>query len=218
LLEIAKIEGLDRAWTWSPAAGCRGIDCEVRRRGVCWAEKISKRFNLDFKPHLIRENLDEPLRARKPAVITPVPRGDLFGQLLEDVKTVLNVIDSCSYIKKHVFAILTKLPRYALYFNPYPDNVWFGVTVNSQADVWRLEALRKIEARQKYCLFEPLYGPIDHDLSWLDLIVIGPQTQPLVQPKRECVESIVKNAGSARIFYKSKLDPNFISATPPNFS
>jgi len=67
--------------------------------------------------------------------------------------------------------------------------------------------LGKINASKKYCLFEPLYGPIDYDLSWLDLIVIGPQTAPLHQPKKEWVESIVRNAGSAPIFFKSKLKP-----------
>jgi len=63
----------------------------------------------------------------------------------------------------------------------------------------------EIDAPRKYCLFEPLYGPIDFDLSWLDLIVVGPQNYPLVQPKREWVESVVRNAGNAKVFFKSNL-------------
>jgi len=202
LLEIARIEGLDRAYTWNPAVGCHGEGCEVHKREKCWAEKIAKRFGWDFNPHLVEAKLYEPMKMHKAAVITPVSMGDLFGQKTQDIERILAVMGSCWW---HVFAVLTKLPQHALQFNPYLENVWFGVTVNSQAGVWRLDLLRKIEAPKKYCLFEPLYGPISYPLDFLDLIVIGPQNYPTVQPKKEWVDSIVKNAGSTPIFYKSKL-------------
>jgi protein gp37 len=203
LLEIARIEGLDSAFTSNPYGGCHGIGCAVRR--VCWARRYAlKRLKWgSFEPQ--KRNLrefEEWRQRKKPSVITPVSMGDLFGQKPEHIRKVLENIKACYW---HVFAILTKLPQYATRFNPYPENVWFGVTVNRQADVWRLDVLRKVEARKKYCLFEPLYSSIRYPLMWLDLIVIGPQNNPLVQPKREWVESIVKNAGNARIFYKSKL-------------
>jgi protein gp37 len=208
LLEIARIEGLDRAFTWNPAVGCYGFGCEVKARGVCWAEKMAKRFGWSFEPHLIPERLDEPLRARKPAVITPVSMGDLFGLKREDFEKIYSVFWNAGW---HKYAILTKLPMntakyYAAKYYWGLDNIWFGVTINSQKDVWRLEFLSdEIDAPRKYCLFEPLYGPIDFDLSWLDLIVVGPQNYPLVQPKREWVESVVRNAGNAKVFFKSNL-------------
>jgi protein gp37 len=203
LLEIARMEGLDRAYTWNPCIGCRGIGCEVRRRGKCWAERIARRFGWDFSPHAVPERMWEPREVKVSSVITPVSMGDLFGQRKEDIFMVLWVISECKW---HVFAILTKLPQHALELHPkYPSNVWFGVTVNTQADVWRLEALEKIEAPKKYCLFEPLYGPIEYDLSWLDLIVIGPQSYPTVQPDPSWVKSVVDRAGGARVFFKSNL-------------
>lgn len=202
LLEIARIEGLSSAFTWNPAVGCSNVDCEVRRRGKCWAMMMAKRFGFDFEPHLIPERLDEPRMLKKPAVITPVSMGDLFGLKESDIKAILDVINDC---KRHVFAILTKLPDVGIKFSPYPKNVWFGVTVNSQNDVWRLDILQKISARRKYCVFEPLYSPIHYPLSWLDLVVIGPQNYPLVQPQKSWVESVIENAKGTRIFYKSKL-------------
>jgi len=202
LLEIAKIEGLNRAFTWNPAVGCSGSGCEVKARGVCWAEKMANRFGWSFEPHLIPERLDELLRARKPAVITPVSMGDLFGLSKSDIQKILSVIKRCP---QHIFAILTKLPQNATRFNPYPKNVWFGVTVNRQADVWRLDILRKVESPKKYCLFEPLYSSIHYPLMWLDLIVIGPQNYPLVQPDKRWVESVVRNAGNANVYFKSNL-------------
>jgi len=202
LLEIARIEGLDRAYTWNPAVGCNNTDCEVRKRGKCWAMMMARRFGWSFEPHLVPEKLWEPLTVRKSSVITPVSMGDLFAQKISDIWKIFQVFVNCNW---HIYAILTKMPQRALEWNPYPPNIWFGVTVNSQRDVWRLDALEKIDARGKYCLFEPLYGPVDYDLSFLDLIVIGPQNYPLRQPKPEWVKSVVENAGQARIFFKSKL-------------
>jgi len=202
-LEIAHIVGFDRAYTWNPAVGCHGIGCEVHRHGTCWAERYAKRFKVDFKPHLIPERLDEPLRCRRPSVITPVSMGDLFGQRREDTERVLDVFWEAGW---HVYAILTKLPQHALDYY-YLDNVWFGVTVNIQADVWRLDVLKDISAPKKYVLFEPLYGPIDYDLSWLDLIVIGPQTKPMLQPKKGWIRSIRDNAPGVRVFMKTTLRP-----------
>jgi protein gp37 len=148
--------------------------------------------------------MEEPIGVEG-AVITPVSMGDLFGQKPEDIKEVLRVVEYCP---EHVFAILTKLPQHALQYSPYPINVWFGVTVNSQADVWRLDVLRKIEAPRKYCLFEPLYGEISYSLDFLDLIVIGPQTKPTLQPRAEWVKSVLKNAPGVHVFMKSTLKVN----------
>jgi len=60
LLKIAELCGLDRAYTWNPCVGCRGIGCEVRRRGKCWAERMAQRFGWDFKPHAVPKRLWEP--------------------------------------------------------------------------------------------------------------------------------------------------------------
>ena len=205
LLEIARIEGLNDAYTWNPAIGCNNYDCEVCRRGKCWAMSMAKRFGWNFEPHLIPERLDEPLKLETSAVITPVSMGDIFGLTLHDFMAIWEIMETADY---HVYALLTKLPQYAFNYMPLRSSarVWLGVTVNSQEDVWRLKLLRKHFAPdKKYCLFEPLYGPINFDLSWLDLIVIGPQNYPLVQPKKEWVDSIIKHAGTARVFFKSKL-------------
>jgi protein gp37 len=205
LIEIAHIEGLDRAYTWNPGVGCHGVGCEVRRRGVCWAEKMAKRFGWSFQPHLIPERLSEPLKTRKPSVITPVSMGDLFGLEVDHINRILAVTKLAHW---HVYAILTKLPQYADKYHCdsgfWTENYWFGVTVNTQDDVWRLAVLKDIEAKKKYCLFEPLYGQIDYDLSWLDLAVIGPQNYPTVQPKREWVQSIL-DGKPRHIYFKSKL-------------
>lgn len=167
---------------------------------------MAKRFGWSFEPHLVPERLDEPFWKREPAVITPVSVGDLFGLSLPQFREVWRMIELADW---HVYALLTKLPNVALDYLPLriKGKIWFGVTVNTQKDVWRLDLMRKLEGVKKYCLFEPLYGPIDYDLSFLDLVVIGPQNYPTLQPKREWVEGVVKKAGKARVYLKSKLNP-----------
>jgi len=163
LLRIAEIEGCSRAYTWNPAVGCDGVGCAVRMYGKCWAEMMAKRLGYDWTPHLIPERLDEPSRLRERSVIQVVSMGDLFAQKEEDTKRILDVVESCS---RHVFTILTKQPITASRFNPYPSNVWFGVTVNRDKDEWRLSALHYIKAKRKFCVFEPLYSNINYsDLS-----------------------------------------------------
>jgi protein gp37 len=201
LLEIARAEGLSRAYTWNPAFGCSNVDCEVRKRGKCWAMKMARRFGWDFTPRLIPERLSEPAKLLEPSVITPVSMGDLFCLEAEHVSKIMAAIQVAYW---HTYALLTKLPQRAV-GRSYPENVWFGVTVNSQADAWRLDVLRKIDAPRKYVMFEPLYGPIDYDLSWLNLVVVGPQSYPTVQPDPSWVKGVVDRAGGARVFFKSNL-------------
>ncbi len=201
-------------FTWSAGSGCNVEDCALRRRGVCWAEKIVKRLGQfcllcpSFKPHLhdgtrgTPDRLSQPLDRKKPSVITPVSTGDLFGLPYKMAQRILDVIEEASW---HIFPTLTKAPQNAWPFK-FPDNVWFGVTVNEQADTWRLGKARKYILSKTWAIFEPLYSPIDYDLTWLDWIVIGPQTRPAVQPKEEWVQSIIDNAEGVPIFMKSRLE------------
>jgi len=203
------------AYTWNPASGCHGSTCEVYRKGVCWARRIVRRLGRycwrcpSFEPHLHPERLDEPLKLQRPAAIAPVTTGDIFGLNVHHTSMVVEAIGRAWL---HVFPALTKLPNCA---QPListgtitiPENFMFGVTVNSQEDVWRLRILEEIEAPLRWVCFEPLYGPIDYDLSWLDWIVIGPQTRPTLQPRREWVDGILEGAGGrVPIYMKSKLD------------
>lgn len=202
-------------FTWTPASGCVNSNCAVRKRGVCWAEKIVKRLGHicplcpTFKPHMhdgsrgTPDRLFEPYHRRKSAVITPVSTGDLFGLPVDMTRKILVVVKEAYW---HTFSPLTKIPENARKWNPYPDNVWFGVTVNEQADVWRLGQLEKIEASVRWAIFEPLYSTIDYDLSWLDWIVIGNQTNPELQPEEAWVQSILDNAGRVPVFMKSNLE------------
>ena len=196
-------------YTWNPASGCSISDCAVRERGACWAERIVKRLGRfcplcpTFEPHIHFDRLEEPLKLKKPAVITPVSTGDLFGLGWLITKPILQAIWRAPW---HTFAILTKAPQNAARYI-FPENVWFGVTVNESADVWRLDILQGIHASIRWAIFEPLYSAVDYgDLSWLDWIVIGPQTRPELQPEREWVQGILDAAPGVPGWMKEGLD------------
>lgn len=202
-----------KGFTWSAGSGCL-LDCAVRDRGVCWAEKIVKRLGHfcphcpSFKPHLhdglngTPNRLYEPLKRKIPSVIAPMSTGDLFGLPYPMKEIVLDVIEEAS---RHIFLMLTKAPHRAWPYK-FPDNAWFGVTVNHQDDVWRLDTTRRNVLTRRWVICEPLYSAIDYDLTWLDWIVIGPQSRPEVQPEKDWVDSILNNAEGVPVFMKSSLD------------
>lgn len=204
-------QGNRHGFTWNPASGCSISNCAVKQRGACWAEKIVKRLGHicpecpTFKPHIHWSKLNEPMRMKKSAIITPVSTGDLFGLAQEDTERILTVIKSAWW---HTFAILTKAPQNAHKFGWFPKNVWFGVSVNEQADVWRLDELQRIDALSgiKWAIFEPLYSEIDHDFSFLNWIIIGAQSRPEFQPDMDWVNSILDNAPNVPIYMKSNLN------------
>jgi len=207
--EFLEIPGR-KGFTWNPASGCSGQGCAVRARGVCWAEKIVKRLGHicsrcpSFEPHMHWNRLMEPFKRHSPAVIAPVSTGDLFGLTPYMIGSVLSVVRGASW---HIFAVLTKLPQNAHIFNPYTENVWFGVSVNQQGDVWRLKELEKIDAGKRWAIFEPLYSGIDYDLGFLDWIIVGAQTQPEVQPEKSWVKDLIAEARrhGVPLFLKSNL-------------
>ena len=201
--------------TINPAAGCNNMNCAPRQRGVCYAQRISSRLGRfcplcpSFKPHLhdgtqgTPNRLMEALELRKPMTLTPVSMGDLFGLRFYMTDIILKVVKNAYW---HTFLTLTKLPQNAHRFNPFPENVWFGVTVNEEADVWRLDHQKKIKCAKRWAIFEPLYSAIDYDLTFLDWVIIGPQSRPMFQPKKEWVQSILDNARGVPVFMKSTLE------------
>jgi len=199
-------------FTWNPWVGCTGEGCAVRAH--CYARAQAKRQKqrcrrcYKFIPHYHPERLNEPLRRKTPSLIFTVSMGDLFSAPDWFIHAVLDVIHRANW---HTFQILTKQAQRLQWHSPYPRNVWVGVTVNRQDDVWRLLPLRAIKAAVRFASFEPLYGAIDYDLSWLDWVIIGAQTKPEKQPKPEWIDNIITASNAdvlkpgPRLFIKNNL-------------
>ncbi len=200
-------------FTYTGASGCNIVTCAVRKRGVCYAERGVKRLRKfcplcpTFIPHLhdgetgTPDRINEPLERKIPSVIAPVSTGDLFGLPEDMTALLLAIIEKADW---HIFTILTKAPQNAHHYT-YPNNVWFGVSINEQSDTWRLDELKKIRSKHKWMIAEPLYSEIDYDLTFLDWIIIGHQTRPELQPERAWVKGILERSQGVPVFMKGSL-------------
>lgn len=167
-----KIEWCDRVW--NPITGCSPIsegcrNCYVRRmanrlKGRCGYPKDDP-FRVTFHP----DKLQEPLHWKKPSRVFVCSMGDLFHEDVER-QWIDQVMSEIVYYYEHTFLILTKRPIIAQkYFaNFYPicmdsilPNLWLGVSVATDKDLWMIEILLQIVAAKRFVSAEPMLGPVD---------------------------------------------------------
>lgn len=204
--------------SWNPISGCRARNCAVRiRLGKCWAEKQSLRmrgrhgYDLrePFKPTFHRDKLEIPLKWKKPRRIAACYMGDIGFAYLNDLGAVLAVV---RLTPRHRYYFLSKFPSNLLNVF-FPQNAWVGTTINCQEDIYRMLHLRLMLCKIRFLHFEPIYDEISFDqtfmgrLSEIDWFVLGSQTNPEFQPKREWVEGLLKIADryDIPVFMKNNL-------------
>jgi len=200
-MELKKgIEYADKSW--NPYSGCRNIEdgmCLVGK--ACWARgmahRLRGRFGYDrddpFKPTFHPDKLDIPLKRKKPTRFDCCFMGDIGFARAEWMEEIFEVIRKCP---QHRFYMLTKRPDLVLKLNlKFPPNVWLGVSVNENREVWRIQFLKSIDCEHSWVSFEPLYTAINPPfIDGIDWIVIGAQTNPSIQPNPEWVELLIEEA------------------------
>lgn len=84
----------------------------------------------------------------------------------------------------NTFLILTKQPQNIPLDLKLPKNLWLGITINRQKDLWRIEMLlSRCGSCNVFVSFEPLYESLgDINLEGINWIIIGAQTRPNLQP------------------------------------
>ncbi len=88
---------------------------------------------------------------------------------------------------------------------PWPENVWIGVSVESQPYAYRMDLLRQVPARVRFVSCEPLLGPLELDLTGIGWVIVGGESGPKHRPmKPEWVRSIRDQCVSAGVpfFFK----------------
>ena len=142
-------------------------------------------------------------------MIFAIDMGDIFGPWIPEpwIHVLMSTIEECP----HIFQILTKFPDTLLkWVDEYglPKNVWAGVTVTNQGMVDpALKCLSRIDAEVTYMCVEPLQEEIIVNLSGIDWLIIGAQTNPLVLPETRWVELLLKEASihDTPVFLKRSL-------------
>jgi protein gp37 len=122
--------------TWNPVGGCKHACRWTMPDGstaICYAEEIARKFTAGypngFEHHYWRpQNLEEPLREKKPLRIFMDSMADLFGHWVpeEQVHEVLAIARRADW---HTFQSLTKnAPRLLKFKEALPPNLWAGVS------------------------------------------------------------------------------------------
>jgi protein gp37 len=166
--------------------------------------KYANGFKLTTHPSY----LDQPLHWKKPRMIFVNSMSDLFH---EDVPMsfIHNVFDVMHKASQHTFQVLTKRSQRLLKIDPeidWPDNVWMGVSVENQEYKFRIDHLRKTDARVKFLSLEPLLGPLPNlNLQGIDWVIVGGESGPGARPMDEAWVVDIRNqcqAGEVPFFFK----------------
>ncbi len=178
---------IEWTWTtWNPVTGCNHVSpgCDH-----CYAERMALRlqamgvpkYRNGFKVTLHPEVLETPLKLKKPQIIFVNSMSDLFHEQVP-IEYVRQIFDIMTRADQHIFQILTKRSKRLVRFGAklkWPDNVWMGVTVENEHYRFRIDDLRKTEARIKFLSLEPLLGPLPeldlHDIHWA---IVGGESGP----------------------------------------
>lgn len=199
--------------TWNPLTGCTKISPGCKH---CYAERMAKRLQAMGQPNYARgfqltlhENaLEKPLEWKKPQVIFVNSMSDLFHKDVP-VEFILEVFDVMRRAHWHTFQVLTKRAERLEEINPqidWPANVWMGVSIETQDYVYRIDHLRRTNAKVKFLSLEPLLGPLENlNLRGINWAIVGGESGPGARPvMQEWVTSIRDQCLAAKVpfFFK----------------
>lgn len=176
--------------TWNPVTGCDKVSPGCAH---CYAERMALRlqamgqvnYRNGFQVTLQPQMLELPLRWRAPRSIFVNSMSDLFHEEVpaEYVERVFDVMRRASW---HRFQVLTKRAARLRDLDAqldWPDNVWMGVSVESERYLHRIDALRATHAAVRFLSIEPLLGPIERlDLRGIDWVIGGGESGPGARP------------------------------------
>lgn len=223
-------------YTWNPTAGClHGCTWQMPDGSVteCYAKSVAERvashaYDKGFEHHYWRpDKLNQPLKLKKPAGIFVGSMADLFGHWVEaeQIKQVLDVMRQADW---HIFQTLSKYPIRLPEFNPFPENVWTGVSLpaghlmpatgGARALRAYLGHMEKIKASVRFMSLEPLWfdvAPVlndwleTHDTLPFEWVIIGAAShgRKVFQPEPEWIANLLTifDRHQIPVFFKGNL-------------
>lgn len=142
-------------------------------------------YSNGFALTLHEQVLEYPLQLKKPQVIFVNSMSDLFHKDVP-VEFILKVFDVMRRAYWHQFQVLTKRSDRLAELSqrlPWPENVWMGVSVESEPYKYRIDHLRSTGAQTKFLSLEPLLGPLPNlDLTGIHWVIVGGESGPGARP------------------------------------
>lgn len=172
--------------TWNPVTGCTKVSPGCKH---CYAETMAKRLVAMGAPRYadrfavtLQEDLVElPKRWRTPRKVFVNSMSDLFhtGVPREFIQRVFRTMNQCP---QHQCQILTKRADRALRLADqvsWSQNIWMGVSVESQAHASRAKLLRQLPAHIRFLSVEPLLSAIPNlPLEGIHWVIVGGESGP----------------------------------------
>jgi protein gp37 len=184
------IEWTDRSW--NPVTGCTEVspgcdNCYAKTFAERWRGVPGHAYEQGFDVKLHPERLHDVLSLKKPSRIFVNSMSDLFHR---DVPSdfINRVFCAMVEARQHTFQVLTKRPeRMSRWIRDHAwapaENIWLGVSVESNDYAWRVEMLRKTAAAVRFISFEPLLSRVDRvPLEQIDWAIAGGESGPRWRP------------------------------------
>lgn len=207
-MKTTKIEWTEKVW--NPSIGCDKVSAGCK---FCYAESFAKRLQAmgleeykdGFKFKIVPHRLEEPLKIKKSTKFFVNSMSDLFHEEMpfEYLDMVFDVIRKTP---QHIYQILTKRDKVMLeYFGnrKLPENVWLGVSVENSTYKYRIDSLRKVNAKIRFISFEPLIGKIGKvNLNKIHWAIVGGESGTKARLiKKEWVEEIFQQCKQQNVAF-----------------
>jgi protein gp37 len=185
--------------TWNPVTGCDRVAAGCDN---CYALALAKRlkamgaekYQNDGDPRtsgpgfgvtVHRSALAQPYRWRGSKLVFVNSMSDLFHARVP-IGFIRDIMDVIRNTPQHTYQVLTKrahrMERLADRID-WPDNLWVGVSVESDDVVGRVDHLRRIPARTRFLSCEPLLTALPNlDLTGIDWVIAGGESGPRARP------------------------------------
>jgi protein gp37 len=123
---------------------------------------------------LDRTEIQAPLDWDTPRVVQVAPDTDLFQADIES-DVIERIISTIVATPRHAYLLSTRCAKRLLVLGNeglrFPGNLWLGVTVEADSDLWRVEDLLRCNSAHPWVAAEPLLGPVSsipvEMLSWV---------------------------------------------------
>ena len=176
--------------TWNPVRGCSKVSPGCKH---CYAEAFAERFRgvpghpfeSGFALKLVPHKLAEPLRWDRPRRVFVNSMSDLFHESIPE-DYIREVFDVMTQAHWHSFQVLTKRSERLVALAdslPWAQNIWMGVSIESDRYVARADHLRSVPAAVRFVSAEPLLGPLPSlNLKGIDWVIVGGESGHYARP------------------------------------
>ena len=185
--------------TWNPITGCSKISDGCLN---CYAASFAKRLQAmgniryinGFTPTVHEDLIELPFRWKTPKMVFVNSMSDIFHEKISE-KSILQIFDTMNKCPQHEFQVLTKRPERLVELNnkiTWTDNIWMGVTIESDKYLDRADLLRACGAKTKFISAEPLLSSLTGiNLENIDWLIVGGESGARSRPiQKEWVEEL----------------------------